>query len=331
MEPADRSFLGLMALSFVVLVALGLAACGLVSVIAYQWAQEGSAAVVSAERDARPAFAFLALLAVSALLGLWSLRRGVMSSLALARRVDALSATLPPPVAAAASEAGMAGRVRFVDCADAFSFAYGALAPKVAVSGGLVERATPTELRAVLYHERYHVHRLDPLKVLLARALPAALFFLPTLSDVRGRYVTRRELAADRHAVRRCGRGALAGALMKVVGGPGWNELRAAAAVGGPELLHVRIEQLERGTEPTLDPLPRRRLAVSAVAMTALTVMFAFAVASLGGAAALFQSGDRGQTLELLDVVLALGCAVPALTGVAVAYLAISLRARRHS
>lgn len=331
METADRSFLGLMALSFVVLVALGLAACGLVSVIAYQWAQDGSAAVVSADRDMRPAFAFLALLAASAVAGLWSLRRGVTASLALARRIDSLAATPPPDVAAAASEAGMAGRLRFVDCADRFSFAYGALAPKVALSRGLAEHATAAELRAVLHHERYHVRRLDPLKVLLARALPATLFFLPTLRDLRARYVARRELAADRRAVRQCGRGALAGALMKVVGGPTWSELRIAAAIGGPQLLDARIEQLERGSEPAIGSLSRKRLAVSAVAMAAVTVMFTLAVGSLGGATALFESGDMGQTLEPVDILLAFGCAAPALAAVGLAYLAISLRARRHT
>lgn len=54
------------------------------------------------------------------------------------------------------------------------SFAYGAFTPRVAVSRGLYEAASQQELDAVLAHERYHIRNLDPLKVLLARALPAA-------------------------------------------------------------------------------------------------------------------------------------------------------------
>ena len=32
---------------------------------------------------------------------------------------------------------------------------------------------------AVLEHERYHVRNLDPLKVMLARGVPAMFFYLP--------------------------------------------------------------------------------------------------------------------------------------------------------
>jgi hypothetical protein len=59
-------------------------------------------------------------------------------------------------------------------------------------------------------------------------------------------------LAADRRAVRACGRDPLVGALLKVVRGPAWGELQAAAALGGSELLDLRVAQLESGSEPKL-------------------------------------------------------------------------------
>jgi Zn-dependent protease with chaperone function len=132
----------------------------------------------------------------------------------------------------AAERAGLRGRVKLLDCDERFSFAYGALDPRVAVSRGLREAAQPDELDAALEHERYHVRNLDPLKVLLARALPATFYYAPALSALKQRYVAGRELAADRRAYRSCGRKPLAGALFKVVRGPSWPELQTAAAIG---------------------------------------------------------------------------------------------------
>src|SRR5205807_10105183 len=114
-------------------------------------------------------------------------------------------------------------------------------------------------------HERYHVRNLDPLKVLLVRALPATFFFVPALAALRSRYVAGRELAADRRAVQECGRGPLVGALLKVVRGPAWSELEVAAAIGGPELLEVRVAQLESGREPRVAALTPRMIALSAL------------------------------------------------------------------
>ncbi|MBW3672283.1 MAG: hypothetical protein KY432_11505, partial [Acidobacteria bacterium] len=57
-------------------------------------------------------------------------------------------------------------------------------------------------------------------------------------------------------------------ALLKVVRGPAWPELSTAAAIGGDELLEVRIAQLESGREPRI-PLSRWRLALSLATMCA--------------------------------------------------------------
>jgi Zn-dependent protease with chaperone function len=150
-----------------------------------------------------------------------------------------------------------------VDADTPFSFTHGALRPRVAISRGLVESASAAELEAVLHHESYHVGAYDPLKVVLARSLPDSLFFIPVLAELRSRYVTARELAADRQALETAGSIPLAGALYKVVAGPPEIELGAAAAIGGDEALDARVTQLESGAEPPLGKLSRSRVIAS--------------------------------------------------------------------
>jgi beta-lactamase regulating signal transducer with metallopeptidase domain len=198
-----------------------------------------------------------------------------------------------------------------IDSDGSFSFAYGAFSPKVAISRGLVEAASTSELEAVLEHERYHVRNLDPLKVLIARALPAALFYLPALRDLRGRYVAGRELAADRRAMAACGRTPLAGALVKVLRGPGWPELGAAAAIGGPELLDVRVEQLETGTEPRIQRVSKRALLLSALGAAVLTASVLFSLAASGGLAAVLAATMPGMDTGAVGVFAMSACALP--------------------
>ena len=137
-----------------------------------------------------------------------------------------------------------------LDAPERFSFAYGLLTPRVVVSCGLLEGVSDDELRAILEHEHYHVCNLDPLKVVLVQALSATFFFLPALDSLRARYLAGRELEADRRAVNACGRRPLVSALLKVVRGPDWSELEGVAAIGGHELLDVRVAQLETGIQP---------------------------------------------------------------------------------
>jgi hypothetical protein len=118
--------------------------------------------------------------------------------------VRSLASTAPEALARTAQQTGLQGRIVLVEAADSFSFVYGVMTPRVAVSRGLLEHATPDELRAVLEHERYHVRNIDPLKAMIVSVLSAALFFLPALNSLRTRYVAGRELAADRRALVAC-------------------------------------------------------------------------------------------------------------------------------
>jgi hypothetical protein len=329
LDTANRSFAGIAAVSLLagMLALCGAVGCVLVALLVARLAGDGLSAFADEPDAVWPALAFIAVVGAGAVLGVLSLRRQVRASRALARRVDALELPLTRELRAAAERAGLAGRVKVVDSSERFSFAYGALAPRVAISRGLVEVAESEELEAVLSHERYHVRNLDPLKVMLSRALPRSFYYVPVLDGLHTRYVAARELAADRRALWSHGRQPLAGVLYKVVRGPAWPELSAAAAIGGAELLDARLAQLELGSEPALAGPTRRALALSLLGAAALTALFAVAVAGFGGPSAV---GDvTGDRFTALDVAGAAVCAVPWFIGGWLGFRWLARRTRR--
>jgi len=234
---------------------------------------------------------------------------------------------LPDEPALMASEVRLDGRVVLLDVPERFSFVYGLLTPRVAVSRGLLQGISDEELRAVFEHERYHVCNLDPLKILLVQALSATFFFLPALDSLRARYVAGRELAADRRAVRACGRRPLVSALLKVVRGPDWIELDGVAAIGGPELLDVRVVQLESGIQPKLSTLSFTRVTVSLLGAGLFAATFLASVFSFGGPAAVHQATGTGLTTA--DLLSGLTCAAPFAGAGLVAYWLIARHASR--
>jgi Zn-dependent protease with chaperone function len=330
LDTANRSVLALFAVSLASTVWLlcGAAGCVLVSLIVYHVVRDGPGALVG-DDALLPAAVFLSLVGAGAVLGLRSLAHQAVSSRRLARRLRRLELPMPEELAEAAARTRLTGRVVLLDSDEPFSFVYGAFTPRVAVSRGLYELTAPPELDAVLEHERYHVDNLDPLKVILARGLPDTFFYLPVLHDLQRRYLAGRELAADHRAVEACGMRPLAGALFKVVRGPAWPELSTAAAIGGPELLDVRVAQLEQGAEPKLGVVTIRRVALTLLGLSALSASFVAAVVLAGGPSAV--ADETGMSLAPVDVLLGLGCALPvALAGWAV-YRSLSRRARRSS
>lgn len=279
---ADRAFLGLVAVAVTPYVALCLFGCGLLSYLAVRVATDGASAL-TADGDLRPAAAFFTVLAAGGALAARSLWRQARDTRRLTDHVRANAAPVTRIVEEASVRAGLAQRLDVVDSDESWSFTYGLMTPRVAVSTTLIASAGPEELDAVLQHERYHVRSRDPLKLVIARALGSAFFFLPALRHLRGRYVAGRELAADRSALRRTGRRPLAGALYRVVAGPAWPELSTAAAMGGDDLLDLRITQLESGREPGVESVPRAAVAVTGIGMALLLTALAATVLTLGG------------------------------------------------
>lgn len=330
-DTADRSFLVFAGLVVAPYLLFFLAACGLVTIFGVRFADHGLGALTAGRGDLRPAALLVFLLVVATGLALVSLRSQVRATWRLAERVRSLSLPVPPSLADAAAKVGLAARVDLVDSDEPFSFAYGLVAPRVVVSRGLLDSAEPAELLAVVEHERYHVRRLDPLKVVVARAASTAYFFLPALRGLRRRYAAASELAADRRAMTTHGRGALAGALYRVVRGPDWTELSTAAALGGPELLDVRVGQIESGEEPDVDPVSRGQRVATAAVLLGIVATLAFTVVSLGGPTAMMREA-MGSDASTMDGDMDMGIAgwwwVAAL---AVGAVVASVAARRRS
>jgi Zn-dependent protease with chaperone function len=328
-DSANRSFLALMGITLLpaVYVLCGVVGSVLGPLVLARVSHDGLVGLVSGGGSWFAVLAFIAMVTVGLTLGGRSLARQIVASRRLARRVRGLALALPSDLAQTAMQAGLGGRVVLVDAPEWFSFAYGAITPRVAVSRGLLEGVSPEELRAVLEHEGYHICNLDPLKLVLVQSLSATFFFLPALDSLRVRYVAGRELAADRRAIRACGERPLAGALLKVVRGPAWSELEVAAAIGGPELLDVRVAQLETGNEPKLATLSIARATLSLLGVVLFAAVFVVSVFSLGGPAALYRTtGDGLSTAGLLGPV---SCAAPFAAVGLIAYWLIAHRARR--
>ena len=328
LDSANRSFAALVISSLLlgVYVLCGALGCVLVPLIVSRVAHHGLSGLVEGEHNLLPAIAFVLLIGGGIAVGARSLGRQIAASRALARRVESLALDLPGSLAHAAAAAGLDGRVVLVDSPEWFSFTYGALTPRVAVSRGLLEGVSSEELRAILEHERYHVHNLDPLKVLVVRALPATFFFVPALAALRSRYVAGRELAADRRAVQACGRGPLVGALLKVVRGPAWSELEVAAAIGGPELLDLRVAQLESGSEPRLATFDPAAVGLSALGAIVFAGAFTASIVGFGGPSAVSQA--TGTSMSLVNMLGGVMCVAPFAVGALAVYRWIAWRAR---
>jgi Zn-dependent protease with chaperone function len=328
LDSANRSFLALMGLSLLLgmYVLCGAVGSVLVPLVLARVSHDGIAGLLDAGSMV-PVLLFTLLVAVGLAFGARSIGRQIVASHRLARRINGLATTLPGELAGAAAKAGLDGRVVLLDAPERFSFAYGVFTPRVAVSRGLLQGVSDEELRAVLEHERYHVCNLDPLKIVLVQSLSAAFFFLPALDSLRARYVAGRELAADRRAVRACGRRPLAGALLKVVRGPDWSELEGVAAIGGPDLLDVRVAQLETGEQPKFVTVSITRAAISLVGAALFAATFLASVSSFGGATAVYRVTGTG--LSTADLLGGLTCAAPFAAAGLVIYWLISRRASR--
>lgn len=164
--------------------------------------------------------------------------------------------------------------VTLFDGARPEAFCAGLLRPRIYVSSAAVRLLTPSELAAVVAHEAHHRSRRDPLRIVVARALAYAFFFMPALRHLSERYGQLAELAADEAAARTEGREALASAMLRF----GERNGEAAPVVGiAPE----RVEHL-------LGAAPRWRLPLSILAGS--LVVFAGLVSLVLTAPALIDS-----------------------------------------
>jgi Zn-dependent protease with chaperone function len=198
-------------------------------------------------------FAAVSVVAVSALLAVvgavrvaWPAFRG---GRALRRLLGSSGQPLSAPVLAAVEPLRIPDRVDVVASQEAFAVTHGLLRPRILLSTGLVAALEAAELTAVLVHERHHLLRRDPLRLLAARVLAGYGWYLPLLGWWAQRLGSRWELAADRAATARTGVAPMAGALLKLADRA---TPAAVAAVNPMGNLAERIAQLEGRKLPGL-------------------------------------------------------------------------------
>jgi beta-lactamase regulating signal transducer with metallopeptidase domain len=138
----------------------------------------------------------------------------------------------------------------------------------------------PAELTAVLLHERHHLQRRDPLRLLATRILAGYGWYLPALGWYARRFALRGELATDRAATAGTGIAAVAGALLKLTDLPA---PAAMAAVNPRSSLSARIAQLE-GQPPARRP--RLGWLLAGASLANLAVLSVAAMCCVGMAAA---------------------------------------------
>ena len=225
--------------------------------------------------------------------GLGSALRQLAHTRRLLRRLRAHVLPLPDDLAELAADLGLHGRLVLVDDPAAYAFAAGLAQPSVWLSAGLLDVLDRAELAAVLRHERHHLRRRDPLRVLLARSVAEGLFFLPAAAALRDYYLQAKEQEAD--AASAAGH-ELAAALLKLL-------RRGSTLPAGLSLAPVNAAPTDQRIRTLLSgaPAPRlcdramgRRLAASVVVAAAL---LAVGVLSVSHAATVPSADKCGYTL----------------------------------
>ncbi len=152
-------------------------------------------------------------------------------------------------------------KLYLLDSDDYISFCACFLSPRIYISRALTEKLTAEELEALLLHEKYHLENRDPLRIFLGQLIVSGLFFIPILKDLFKRYLIRKEIAADQHAISYQGnRHGIASSLQKlmqrqsIAGSTG-------LAVSGTEALKYRIDYMLG--RPDREQTPLSHLAIS--------------------------------------------------------------------
>lgn len=221
------------------------------------------AAVYAIGRDLPP----LGLLVLSLAVG--SIAATAISAVRLVHRTGRVTrrttVTTPSALLAAADRVGIAHRFQVFRDDSPLAYTAGLVRPQVWASTALARGLTADELDAVLWHEREHLLRRDPLRVLIVRVISSLFVIVPLVRVAALRFEVAKELDADRAAVRaQRGPAALAGALMALGARPGSADL----AIGAWSMTNVRVDQL-CGEDPS-SLLPRSSRRVRALSATAL-------------------------------------------------------------
>ncbi len=113
---------------------------------------------------------------------------------------------------------GLTSRVIAVESLQPVALTVGLIVPRIIISTGLVNSLNDEELEAVLLHEQTHLQHRDPLRLLAARSLATAFFYVPAVRVLARRHLAAVELAADEYAIVRQGHSlGLSSAMLRVL------------------------------------------------------------------------------------------------------------------
>jgi beta-lactamase regulating signal transducer with metallopeptidase domain len=264
---ADRAF-GL-------LVFLALGSSALLIALLAALLPRGFAVVTGGAADIASVVAVLVLILATfgVTLGLTSLFRQLLATLALIRTLLSRRVTVSRRVGDIAARLELSGRIDVVRDPRPFSFCYWFRRPRICLSTGLIRRLDDDELRAVLLHERYHLRQRDPLRLVIARYFAAGLYVVPVVEELVEYYTVQKEVAADQAAVRAMGGvRELASALFKVLPDADDVDLGLLVPVGSLSVTEARIEQLVDGRAVPL-ALSRASVALSGGALAAAAIL----------------------------------------------------------
>jgi Zn-dependent protease with chaperone function len=143
-------------------------------------------------------YLFHAVIAGGLLYATWDRLRAWRTLRRVLRAVDGRVPAAGDPFRRAAVEAGLdPANVRVVRGLPNPAFTAGLVSPRVYVAESIAEMLSPDELTAVLAHERAHVTRRDPLRLMVLRALACTLFWIPALRKLADDMADEAEVLAD--------------------------------------------------------------------------------------------------------------------------------------
>lgn len=196
------------------------------------------------------------LTAIILLLGLMSFLTQILKTKAFLRNNLQKKISTPPTLQSVIDYLKLKGSVDLIEDVRNFSFCYGIIKPRIALSTGLLGAIDKHELKAVLLHESYHLKNHDPLKIILAQTTSLMFFFIPILKEIQQYFALSKEIAADNMAIKYGDKSSLVSVLRKLLVSPApyFNGIAALASLDGLEkrILYLINNQKKVTFSPSL-------------------------------------------------------------------------------
>lgn len=142
------------------------------------------------------------------------------------------------------SRLGISEQTLVINSEKNFAFCLGIRKPKIYISTNLVSQLSAKEVEAVLLHEKHHLNKHDTFTMIIATIAHSIFPFFPLLGDLTQWYKVRREIEADRFAIKHMGNPhALTTTLKKFLEFPSFGTIPITAIADG-DTLEPRIHAL---------------------------------------------------------------------------------------